>query len=201
MQNDLNLIWIQCSDKCLLPHLIPADTSRHQWMCVATNFEGSVQNAPAFHSAALCHNRPVYIQIQMRGHFKNIVVFFFFKSEYFHFFSVSFCSQEKKNLKIASKQLPEKWQTLVLCSGNTSLTLNCPRIQCQDYTKCNTETDTTAVRGCETYKCAPENPEQGMLQTGKLTNYKTCFEIFIIKFWGGNFHMQQIKAYKIQLVI
>ena len=121
----------------------------------------------------------------MRGHFKNIVVFCVFLVRVFSFlFRFILFSGKKKNLKIASKQLPEKWQTLVLCSGNTSLTLNCPRIQCQDHTKCNTETDTTAVRGCETYKCAPENPEQGMLQTGKLTNYKTCFEIFIIKFLG-----------------
>ena len=187
MQNDLNLIWIQCSDKCYLPHLIPVDTSRHQWMCVTTNFEGFVQNVPAFHSAALCHKRPVYIQIQMSGHFKNIVVFFFFwKVRVFSFLFRFVLFSGKKNLKIAPRQLPEKWQTLVLCNGNTSLTFNCPRIQCQDYTKCNTETDVTAVRGRETYKCAPENPEQDILQTGKQTNYKTCFEIFIIKF-GGKF--------------
>ena len=46
---------------------------------------------------------------------------------------------------------------LVLCSGNASLALNCLRIQLRDYTKCNTETDITAVRGHKTYLWATKN--------------------------------------------
>ena len=97
MQNDLNLIWIQCSDKCYLPHLIPVDTSRHQWMCVTTNFKGFVQNVLAFHSAALCHKRPVYIQIQMRGHFKNIVEFFLKSQSIFISFPFHFVLRKKES--------------------------------------------------------------------------------------------------------
>ena len=44
---------------------------------------------------------------------------------------------------------------------------SCLRIQCWDYTKCNTETDDTAARGHKTYTCATENPELGLFQTGK----------------------------------
>ena len=62
----------------------------------------------------------------------------------------------------------KKWQMLVLCSRNTRL-----RIQCQDYTKHNTETNTMAARGCETYTCATENTELGILWTGKQINCKT----------------------------
>ena len=53
-------------------------------------------------------------------------------------------------VKIISTWLPRKWQTLVLCSRNTSLAFNCQRIECQDCTKCNKETDTSAERGCTT---------------------------------------------------
>ena len=48
--------------------------------------------------------------------------------------------------------------------------------------KHNTETNTTAARGCETYTCATENPELGMFCTGEQMNHKTCPEIFIIVF-------------------
>ena len=48
---------------------------------------------------------------------------------------------------------------LVHCSGNTSLALNCSRIQCQDYIKRNTETKTMAARGRETCTCATENED------------------------------------------
>ena len=63
---------------------------------------------------------------------------------------------------------------------HTSLVFNCLRIQCRDYTKHNTETDTTAPRGHTAYTCATENPELGILLTGKQTNRKTCPEIFMI---------------------
>ena len=46
---------------------------------------------------------------------------FFISSFLFYFLS-------ENNLKIVSTWLPEKWQRLILCSGNTSLTLNCLRI-------------------------------------------------------------------------
>ena len=85
--------------------------------------------------------------------------------------------------KKSSTWPPQKLQTLILCSGNTSLALNCPKIQCRDYAKHNTETDTTAVRGHKTYTCANENPEPGIFQTGKRMNHKTCPEIFMIIFW------------------
>ena len=82
---------------------------------------------------------------------------------------------------------------LVLCSWNTSLTLNCPRTQCWDYTKRNTETDTTAQRRTYlwhrltsvhrlAYLCATENPELGIFQNGKQTNRKLRLEIFMIIF-------------------
>ena len=70
------------------------------------------------------------------------------------------------NLKLISTWLPEKWRTRVLGSRNASLTLNFP-IQCQDNTKCNTESDTTAARDCKTYTYATENPELGIFQNGK----------------------------------
>ena len=44
-------------------------------------------------------------------------------------------------------RLPDKWQALIFCSGNTSLALNSLRIQCRDYIKPNTETNTMAARG------------------------------------------------------
>ena len=66
---------------------------------------------------------------------------------------------------------------LILCSRNTSLTLNCSRIQCRDYTKRNTETDTTAVRGCKTDTCANKDPDLVILWTGKQPTCRTCLEI------------------------
>ena len=73
----------------------------------------------------------------------------------------------ENNLKVILTQLPEKWWTLVLCSRNTSLTLRCPRIQSWDYTTHGTQTNITAGRGRKTYTCTTENPELGILQTGK----------------------------------
>ena len=83
------------------------------------------------------------------------------------FHSILFSVKKKKS----STWPPQKLQTLILCSGNTSLTLNCPKIQCRDYAKHNTETDTTVMRGHKTYTCANENPEPGIFQTGKRTNH------------------------------
>ena len=42
-----------------------------------------------------------------------------------------------------------------------------PKNSCQDYTKRNTETDTTAVRGRETYTCSTKNSELGIFQAGQ----------------------------------
>ena len=83
-------------------------------------------------------------------------------SLFWHFlhqlFSISFyLFSLKNNLKIISTWLPEKWRTLVFCSENTSLALICPRIQCRDYIKRNTESDATAGRGCKTYTCTTED--------------------------------------------
>ena len=62
--------------------------------------------------------------------------FLFFKEKFriFSFFSVSFCSQGKRSQNI-STQLPEKGQITLLCSRNTSLALNGPRIQHWAYRK------------------------------------------------------------------
>ena len=86
----------------------------------------------------------------------------------------------ENNLKTISIQIPEKWRMLILCSRNTSLALNCLRIQCWDYTKCNTETNTTAARGCDTDTCTTENPELGMFRTGTLINCKICLAISMV---------------------
>ena len=52
-----------------------------------------------------------------------------------------------------------KWRTLMLCSRYTSLTLNCPRIQCRDYTKHNTKTEIQQWEIMElTHIYASENP-------------------------------------------
>ena len=69
------------------------------------------------------------------------------------------------NNQINFNVLPEKWRTRVLGSRNASLTLNFP-IQCQDDTKCNTETDTTAARDRTTHTYGTENP-LGVFQKGK----------------------------------
>ena len=119
-------------------------------------------------------NTPVFTQIQIRVHFFfpffNCSVCFLEKFEYFHFFSVSFCSQWKLKNPLTTL-LPEKWWTLVLCNENTSFTLNCPRNHCWDYTKHNTETDTMAARSHETYTNGTENPELDIFRTGKQTNH------------------------------
>ena len=59
----------------------------------------------------------------------------------------------ENNLKIISTWLPEKWQMLIHCSWDTMLALNCPRIQCREFTKHNTEMDTMEARGHKTYMC------------------------------------------------
>ena len=82
---------------------------------------------------------------------KNCSIFFL-KSQSI-FISISLCSQWKWSIIISTK-LPEEWQTLVLGSRNTSITLNCQRIQCWDYTKCNTQNDTMSARCGETHTCA-----------------------------------------------
>ena len=52
----------------------------------------------------------------------------------------------ENHLKTILTRLPQKLQTLVLCSGNTSLTLKWLGIQYWDYTKRNTETDSGSER-------------------------------------------------------
>ena len=65
---------------------------------------------------------------------------------------------------------------LALCSGKTSLFLNCLRIPCRDGTMCNRETDTMAGR--RSLDLHTGNPKPGMFWTGKQTNNKTYLEIF-----------------------
>ena len=73
-----------------------------------------------------------------------IILFFYRVFSFFpHFLLFS--------VKIISAWHVEKWWMLILCSRNASLTLNCPKIQCWDYTKHKTETDTRAAKGHESY--------------------------------------------------
>ena len=44
--------------------------------------------------------------------------------------------------------------------------LELPRIQCQDYTKHNTETNNMSARGCKTYSCH-QNPRADLILTWK----------------------------------
>ena len=81
-------------------------------------------------------------------------------------------------LKITSTWLAEKNGE---CS-DLAVETRAPRIQCRCYTKRNTETDTTAARGRETYAWATENQELDIFWTGKQTNCKTSLEIFMIIF-------------------
>ena len=117
-------------------------------------------------------HRPVYTRILIRVHQKKKKKkkkkgpVFFWKDGVFSFLFHFILFLVKNNLKMPT-QLPEKWWTLLFCNRNTSLTLNCPRIQGQDYTKRNTETDTTEVRGRETYTCSTKNSELGIFQTGQ----------------------------------
>jgi len=56
---------------------------------------------------------------------------------------------------------------LWLSSGNTSLKILRP-----DYTKRNTEIDTTVIRGSESYRCATEKKEElGIFWTVKQSNH------------------------------
>ena len=58
----------------------------------------------------------------------------------FHFFL------SENHLKTILTRFPQKLQTLVLCSGNTSLTFKWLGIQYWDYTKRNTKTDSGSER-------------------------------------------------------
>ena len=94
----------------------------------------------------------------------------------------------EKNLKIIPTRLPDY----------TRLALSCLRIQCQDYTKCSAETDTTAARRCETYSCPTENPELGIFWTGKRTNHKTSQKyLWLSIFYFFYFCIPKISAHKI----
>lgn len=93
--------------------------------------------------------------------------------------------------KIISTWLPEKRWMLTPCGRGTCLTLNCPKIQCQDYIKHSTNTNTIAAR---LMHAPPENSELGILQTGNQINCKTGLEVFMIMF----FLLIFIFCYKIQ---
>ena len=69
---------------------------------------------------------------------------------------------------------------LILGSKNTSFALKCTRIQCWDYTKHNTETDTTAVRGHQIYTCATkkERKRAGHILPWKTNDHKTTRNIY-----------------------
>ena len=158
---------------------------------------------PTCHTAQLLTHipncRPVYTQTKIRVHcFFFIAVFSTKVKSVFISFPFHFVFNEH-NLKIIPTWLPEKWQILRHCSGNTSLTSNC-LIQYRDYTKHNTETDTTAPRGCKTYTYATENPKLDIFRTGKQMNCKTCLDFFFFTFsflYAENFGVQNMpRSYK-----
>ena len=116
-------------------------------------------------------------------YFWNILFFlFFFLKSIFISFLFHFVLSEN-NLKTTSTRLPEKCWTLILCSRNTRLALNCQRIQCWYYTKYNTETNTMVARGRKTFTCATKTPELGIFWSGKQMSCKTCPEIIMIVFF------------------
>ena len=60
------------------------------------------------------------------------------------FISFPFHVLSENSFNTASRKMVNA-HTVSLCGGNTGLTLNCLRIQYQDYTKCNTDTNTMAA--------------------------------------------------------
>ena len=89
----------------------------------------------------------------------------------YQIFSISFCSQQKfqhgfqKNGN--SHTLQQK------CKPH----LYCLRIQCQDYTKCNTETNTMAARGHKTYMCH-RKPKTGHILDWKANEPHMSWNIY-----------------------
>ena len=111
---------------------------------------------------------PVYTQIQITEppFFFNVVFCLYRKVKSIYISFPFHLVLSETNQKIISTQLSEKWQMqMTISSGNTSLALNDPKIQCQDYTTRNTETNTMASRGCKNYACATEKTELGLFQT------------------------------------
>ena len=112
-----------------------------------------------------------------------------------HFYISSFLFQfvlSENNFKKASR----KWWTLVLCSGNTSLTLNCQRIQCCDYIKHITQTNTMAARGHGTSTYAPSktrNWEYSRLENKRTAKYVYKYlrypflNLHTLKFWNTKY--------------
>ena len=85
------------------------------------------------------------------------------------FFPFQFVPSENNFRKASTK-----WWTLVLCNRNTSLTLNCQRIQCWDYIKRNTQTDAMTARGRGTSTYAPlktQNWAYSGLENKRTTKY------------------------------
>ena len=133
--------------------------------------------------------RPVYTQIQIWVHFnKNVVSFpfcfiLFSVKIIWKYFSQGF-QKEKKG----------EWPIL---AGE----MHALRIQCQDYTKCNTKSNTMAARDL-TYTCATKTPELGIFWTGKQMSRKACLKLVmtIVVFPSSfvfSFHMLKILTYKI----
>ena len=87
---------------------------------------------------------------------------------------------------------------VTLCSQNTILTSNRPRLLCRDYTKRNTETNPRAARGHKTCICANEHPHLSIFRIGKQTNHKTGLEIGMLKFlYAENLGVQNMpKLYR-----
>ena len=65
----------------------------------------------------------------------------------------------------------ESLKTYTCLHSNTEKSLNNLRIQCPDYTKRNTETNTMAARGRETYTCATQNWAYSGLENKRTTKH------------------------------
>ena len=76
----------------------------------------------------------------------------------------------------------------------TSLILNCSRIQCRDYTKHKTVTDTTAARG-QRHTHAPPKTQSWVYS--RLEKKQTAKHVQNVFFSYSYFHMLKFQAYKI----
>ena len=117
----------------------------------------------------------------------------FFKREYFQFLGtdstvlfidVSFASTGYWKVQVA-----------IFCSRNTSLILNCPRIQYWNYTKLNKETNTVAARGFWDFHTHHQKPRAVHIPDWKTNEPQNMSIIFMIVFlFSTHFHVLKMWA-------
>ena len=142
-------------------------------------------------------SQPVWLKIrakQMRVHF-NFFYSFLQKSQSI-FISFPFHVVLSENsLNTASRKMVNA-HTVSLCRGDTGLTLNCLRIQYQDDTKCNTDTNTMAARSHKTYlHMCYQNPRTEHIpdwKTNELQNMSNFFLFYDHTFFPLYFCMLKI---------